>query len=193
MTFQEAEKYFDLPDNWDFEDLKDSKEELLFEQKTFFLSKTPLLKLFASRLKKISTLNDALTVLGLISDVNFKPFVLNFSNTDSILDSFQEYHAEKLKLKSRIINCENPLEINHLVLTLIELEKKYASNWFLDNSWDEFTLVTKEIDPMEMLTAIRRYDKLGGKNFQDLVNKKNNPPEQVLSEMKRLSLLFKTY
>ncbi len=196
MTVQEAQIFLKLKENcsaFTEDDLRDSKESFLFEHKSFFLSKAPIQKMFDSRLKKMCILKTALDVLKLDFKYDFEQKEITFENGDSILQTFQNYNAIKQKLKISILNSENPLEIKYLVCQLIKLEKDYAKNWFLENCWDETILVSKELDPMEILKAIKEYEISAAKTFIDLKNNRNNPPELLISEMKRLSLLFKKY
>ncbi len=46
---------------------------------------------------------------------------------------------------------------------------------------------------MEILKAIKQFEISNGKTFDDLKKNRNNPPEILISEMKRLSLLFEKY
>jgi hypothetical protein len=46
---------------------------------------------------------------------------------------------------------------------------------------------------MEILEGIKIYQQNGGINFHQLKKLENNPPEILIQEMKRLSLLFKKY
>ncbi len=193
MTVQEAQIFLKLEENWDFDDVMDTKESFLFEHKSFFLSKAPIQKMFDSRLKKIFSLKDALDVLKFDFNYEFEQQEINFENSESILGTFQNYNSVKQKLKFSILNSQNPLEIHYLVSQLIKLEKNYAENWFVDNCWEETTLVSKELDPMGILKAIKEYEISDGKTFDDLKNNRNNPSEILISEMKRLSLLSKKY
>jgi hypothetical protein len=64
----------------------------------------------------------------------------------------------------------------------------YASCWFT-NEVNSSEIVSKEPDPMEVLKAIREYNENGGFTFEDLMFDKNNPPEVLIKERNRLSLL----
>lgn len=175
------------------QDLEEAYEQLVFEFKQFFSSKVPLDKLFASRLQKLTNIHDAYLFLG--GSEAEKKGVLSVTDTfrGPIEAVFNDYQLEKSHLKRSLLQAVSALNVVLFAEALLELEKNYASCWYHAPLVDETVLVSKEPDPMDVLTSIKMYALNGGTLFAQLRNQENNPPELLLHEMKRLSLLFKKY
>lgn len=190
MTEAEAWMYLNAtPD----EDLEDAYEMQLFDHKQFFLSKTVLPTLFLKRLEKISMLDTAFVSLGGVFLQNQPIFQPQFVSSNLILETFQAYQTERNKLRLAITQSQSGENLKQLVLYLLELEADYLQNWENTVENDPSIILSKENDAMELLKAIRTYALRGGLRFEDLKNNANNPPEILVNEMKRLSLLLKKY
>jgi hypothetical protein len=182
-----------LEDSFDEEDLIDLYEEKIFEFKQYFLSKTPIFKLFESKLSKLEKIGNAYKLLT-NSKVTFHETKLEFNGSQvEILANYLHFQEEKNRLKTKISNSENAFELVSWVKNLLELEKINAQHWFSEIEIDANILVSKEPNPMEILEGIKIYQQNGGFNFDQLKKLENNPPEILIQEMKRLSLLFKKY
>jgi hypothetical protein len=182
-----------LEDSFDEEDLIDLYEEKIFELKQYFLSKTPIFKLFESKLSKLEKIGKAYNFLNnqtfeLVEiDLDFIPI------QDDVLSSYLHFQAQKNLLKTRISNSNDAFETILWVNQLLALEKSNAEIWFSEIEIDANILVSKEPNPMEILEGIKIFNQNGGTNFDQLKKLENNPPEILIQEMKRLSLLFKKY
>jgi hypothetical protein len=191
MTIAEAQQLLGVEDPDD--DLQDLYEEKLFEYKQFFLSKSPIAKLFASKLTRMQHLHAAFLLLG----GEMLPETLAFADapafTDDIRSSYDLYQSQKNTLRRQLSNARSALVIAACAEGLTVLEKQFASCWFSDAAVSEAVIVSKDPDPMEILQAIRTYAAQGGTGFAQLQKLENNPPEILVHEMKRLSLLFKKY
>ena len=193
MTKTEALHEFQLDDAFDEDDLIDLYEEKIFEFKQYFLSKTPIFKLFESKLSKLEKIGIAYNLLT-NSNVEFNETKLEFNGSQAeILANYLHFQEEKNRLKTKISNSENAIELVSWVKNLLELEKMNAQQWFSEIEIDANILVSKEPNPMEILEGIKIYQQNGGFNFDQLKKLENNPPEILIQEMKRLSLLFKKY
>lgn len=193
MTKTEALNEFQLDDAFDEDDLIDLYEEKIFEFKQYFLSKTPIFKLFESKLSKLEKIGNAYKLLT-NSKVTFHETKLEFNGSQvEILANYLHFQEEKNRLKTKISNSENAFELVSWVKNLLELEKINAQHWFSEIEIDANILVSKEPNPMEILEGIKIYQQNGGFNFDQLKKLENNPPEILIQEMKRLSLLFKKY
>lgn len=193
MTKTEALHEFQLDDAFDEDHLIDLYEEKIFEFKQYFLSKTPIFKLFESKLSKLKKIGNAYSLLTNIN-IEFTETKLEFNGSQiEILANYLHFQEEKNRLKTKMSNSENAFELVSWVKNLLELEKMNAQNWFSEIEIDANILVSKEPNPMEILEGIKIYQQNSGFNFDQLKKLENNPPEILIQEMKRLSLLFKKY
>jgi hypothetical protein len=193
MTKTEALHEFQLDDAFYEDDLIDLYEEKIFEFKQYFLSKTPIFKLFESKLSKLEKIGNAYNLLTNIN-VEFTETKLEFNGSQAeILANYLHFQEEKNRMKTKISNSENAFELVSWVKNLLELEKMNAQHWFSEIEIDANILVSKEPNPMEILEGIKIYQQNSGFNFDQLKKLENNPPEILIQEMKRLSLLFKKY
>lgn len=193
MTKTEALHEFQLNDTFDENDLIDLYEDKIFEFKQYFLSKTPIFKLFESKLSKLEKIGNAYNILTNIK-VEFNASRLEFNGSQTeILANYLRFQEEKNRIKTKISNSSNDLELVSWVKNLLELEKINAQDWCSEVKIDANILVSKEPNPMEILEGIKIYQQNGGDNFDQLKKLENNPPEILIQEMKRLSLLLKKY
>jgi len=193
MTKFEALKEFQLDDAFDEADLIDLYEEKIFEFKQYFLTKTPIFKLFESKISKLEKVGNAYNILTNIK-VEFNETRLEFKSSQTeILANYLDFQEEKNRIKTKISNSKNAFELVSRVKNLLELEKINAQDWCSEVKIDANILVSKEPNPMEILEGIKIYNQNGGQNFDQLKKLENNPPEILIQEMKRLSLLFKKY
>lgn len=193
MTKTEALREFQLDDAFDEDNLIDLYEEKIFEFKQYFLSKTPIFKLFESKLSKLEKIGNAYSLLT-NSNAEFNETKLEFNGSQTeILANYLHFQEEKNRMKTKISNSEKAFEIVSWVKNLLELEKMNAEHWFSEIEIDANILVSKEPNPMEILEGIKIYQQNDGFNFDQLKKLENNPPEILIQEMKRLSLLFKKY
>ena len=193
MTKTEALHEFQLDDAFDENDLIDLYEEKIFKFKQYFLSKTPIFKLFESKISKLEKVGNAYNLLTNINvEINETKLEFNGSQTE-ILTNYLRFQEKKNSIKTKISNSESASELVFWVKNLLELEKINAQLWFSEIEINANTLVSKESNPMEILERIKIFNQNGGTNFDQLKKLENNPPEILIQEMKRLSLLFKKY
>lgn len=191
MTREEALQLVGIDD---LEELEDAFEDLFFEHKKYFLTKVPIRKLLESRYKKLIDLEKAVMLLEM--SIDNAPIFANVSfQTDAlILETYRSFQQAKNQLKAQIANATSIQSLISSVDNLLENELIYAKMWHHESV--EITpdvLVSQEVDPMEILHGIQQYKLQNGTTFEQLKNLENNPPEILIQEMKRLSLLFKKY
>jgi hypothetical protein len=198
MTLKEISLFFGIKED-DFlrfnkEDQENLVEEYVFDLKKLIISKIPVKKLLESRIKKLDKLQEICHFLELrlfdVYEVNLNE--VSFES-DSVLSVFNSYSSKQVEIKKGLMNSNSPLVVRNLSISLIELEKKYASHWFLDNSWDSETKISQLQDSMLILTAIKEFNLKKEKTFTELKNNLNNAPIILVNELKRLSLLFKDF
>ena len=187
MTKEEALSFF----KGDIEDIDDLFDEQLFELKNQLLSIVPINKIVYTRIKKIEQLSSAYSKLS--EYVFHEEYVqINYNFNQNILDSYLNYQDTKGKLRLQLLNSLLPENIILYAIDLVKLELAFAINW-KSEIIDEKCIVSKQPDPMNVLSAIREYNTIGGITFGDLKSTKNNPPELLIQERNRLSLLVSKY
>lgn len=195
MTKAEAASVLVIALDAELEEIEEQFEQLLFESKTYLLQKIPVQKLFEPKLKAIQYLIKAYELLSEkkiahSNQVLTTDFVFDSAN---LLGSFNTYHHYRNQLRQALINSTNFDEIAQLATELLKLESAYAFLWYNEKIDMQNTIVASFPDEIHVLTALKHYLELGGKSFDDLKKLKNNPPEILIQEMKRLSLLYKNY
>lgn len=190
MTYEEAKLFFPYNEE---EDLSGLYDERLFEYKQFFLSKTPIRKVFESRLNKLVQMDTAYHILtnNKTEAEEYLPGEeIHFS--DVILEAFSQWEQLKGKSKQQIMRSQDASTLKKNVLSYLHITDNYRSKWYTDQDIDiQIDQISKDEDPMEVLEAIKLFEKEGGINFEDIL--KLNTNSFLLKEMKRLSLLVKNY
>jgi hypothetical protein len=187
MTREEAFQFF----NVDINDIDDVFEEQLFELKKQLLSIVPIHKIVLPRIKKIKLLNTA--YITLTSHFFTEIYCdIDYSFNENILDTFLKYQDAKGKIRLQLLNSYKPENVIAYAQNLVSLELNFASYWNCEANSNEM-VVSKQPDPMDILVAIREYNTNNGITFNDLKTDKNNPPELLIQERNRLSLLVTKY
>lgn len=190
MTKEEAKLFFPYNEE---DVLSDLYDERLFEYKQFFLAKTPIRKVFEARLEKLTQLNKAYMVLSEIPAAQeevIQTEQILFS--DVILEAFNQWEQLKGIAKQRIATSFDANTLHKYVQEYLTLVDSYRKKWYTDQEIHvEITQVSKDEDPMAVLEAIKAFEAIGGKKFEDIL--KLNTNSFLLKEMKRLSLLIKNY
>jgi hypothetical protein len=109
-----------------------------------------------------------------------------------MIAAYNTYQSNKNHLCLRIINALSPVEVFTYSASLVELELTHASLWNSEIN-TESNILLKEPDPMDVLQAMKIYKERGGATFGDLIEGKNNPPQLLIEEKNRLSLLYQKY
>ncbi len=190
MTPEEARLFFPYTED---DDLSDLYDERLFEHKQFFLSKTPIRKVFESRLEKLAQMEKAYRIIANEPlSGNNEPSVEPVDFPDNLLAAFNLWEQLKGNSKQQIMLSRTASELRENVLRYLQIVDDYRIKWYTEQEIDaEITQLSKDEDPMEVLQAIRSFEEEGGVNFQDIL--KMNTNSFLLKEMKRLSLLVKNY
>lgn len=190
MTQEEAKLFFPYEAG---DDLTDLYDERLFEYKQFFLSKTPIHKVFLSKLEKLRQMDKAYQTLVGNSFEEFPASVVSVPPfSDVIREAFTQWEQAKGISKQQLMMAQDARTLHLAVEHYLSVVAEYRQKWYTDQEIDaEILQVSKDEDPMEVLEAIRAFEAAGGKNFDDLLKLNNN--SFLLKEMKRLSLLIKNY
>lgn len=190
MTHDEAKLFFPYTED---DDLSDLYDERLFEYKQFFLSKTPVRKVFESRLDKLAQMDKAYCVLSGKEIKAEKDCICEKTHfSDVILEAFNQWEQSKGSRKRQIMLSRDASALKQNVLSYLCLVDDYRLKWYTEQDIDlEIAQLSKDEDPMEVLAEIKSFEEEGGINFEDIL--KMNTNSFLLKEMKRLSLLVKNY
>ena len=171
------------------EELEDCYEDKIFNHKHFFLTSPTARKVFDQRIRKIVKEKNVFDELGYYSNELQLTFSLvEFPNSNEINLIYSHYQYLKNDLKLRLFSSNSIENILFCASKKLELETIYSEYWQSDRL-DEMENPLKENDEMLVLEAIRLFQQNGGKTFDDLKNNRNNPPDLLLKEMKRLNLI----
>ncbi len=195
MTKEEAQLFFTLDET---EYPEDQWEAVLFEYKQFFLTRPVVAKVFMAKLKKLQKQYLAYIVLtdSVAKNQTEKENQLILPELkvfDSVEQTFQSLFTFRSTIKQRLLRSDNVEDLAQLVTHWLEQEYRYQALWKIEVSWFEAKEITisKEKDPMILLSAIKKWDNGEKKDFKTLKQNLNDLPETLLDEVKRLSLLSK--
>lgn len=186
MTSEEAKAFLSLHD---IEDIDDRYDEMLFEQKQYFLSKAPIHKVFESRLNKVRKISSAFEVLYQKQEPSIIESNQKMEFSDEVKLAFDAYESWKTTIKFKISASRTFSELINTIGNYLKGVEEYQNKWLSNMSIDAEVVLGKEPDVMEMLQAIKEFEENGHKYFSDIENLKGN--NLLLKEMKRVSLLFK--
>lgn len=170
---------------------QDAIDEILFVQKNYFLTKLAVAKLFEPKIKLLNQLEEVAEAFSLKNELNKKGFL--WEENDELLPAYHFYYRLRNQLKQKLLQSPFSGEVAYYAELMCQYQKQYAAQWNVVNSDFTNVLVSQEPDPMLLLEALRQYQNNGGNSFAQLADKQNNPPEILLNEQKRLSLLFQKY
>ena len=105
MDQSEAKLFFTIQEG---EPLKDAYDRILFEHKQFFLSKTPIRKVFEGRVDKMEKQLVAYNALGGLQDVS-KPIEIEttWQFSDHVKEAFNQYQTYLSRHKQLIMSSKS--------------------------------------------------------------------------------------
>jgi len=191
MISSEVLAFFKVSDE---DELDDAFEHLFFEHKQFFLHKVPVRKLVESRISKLEKAFLAYSSYTGIqeNDVQFESFKYAFLE-ENLLDLFQAFQVAKTHFYLRFQQATAVNEFVFHLRAFTEMYYAYASNFQGVFEVDASIRVSVENNPMMILNGIKEYESRAGTTLNQLKNFENEPPEILIHEMKRLSLLFNSF
>jgi len=195
MTPQEAKVLLKIEDGDEF---IDRWEQEMFGIKRYFLTSTPIPKVFYAKLARLRKFEEAyFTLIGVdvpslndaisIELVNFSP---------EVSEAFHQLHVWRTSIKQRIHSTHNVEEIVQLIEAWMRVEKAYITQWVNPRSTEipAEMVISKEPDPMEILTLINNWKSAEGlTTFHQLHMNFSFLPERLRFEVKRLTLLAEHY
>lgn len=183
MTVEEARIYFVATDK---EDLQDEYREELFLNKNFFVTKTPITKVFLARLKKLKRIHEAFLILGgeeMPSE--FEEVDVSYNSQD-LGTAFRTYSKVRSVLNGKLMLTSNVVAIEKIVLNLLEATRRYAKVWeYQYDNFDGILASTGEND-MLVLEELKRLEQEGAVTINRI--QKLDDENILVRESKRLSL-----
>jgi hypothetical protein len=176
------------------EDAFDKYEELLFQDKQFFCTKTIHPKVFAKRLEKMQLRQNAFVELvgGEVDALSLPQLVLGL-DTESVKSIWQSYVQAKVQMYRRFYQAGSVIILKMEVDRLLSFFKSYTSVYDREafRELDSKVLLSKEIDAMQMTALLHKFEQKGGVKPEDIFDIEFEGKESLLTEFKRLSLLAK--
>ena len=187
MTEAEARIFLGLENG---EDPQEALEEQLFQFKQFFTSRPIIQSTFKSKLEKLKKLDEAACFFEIEHRDSLVYETESFGGFENIEEAFQCYQILKSILFQRIQIIRAPLELQQCVEDLLQLNSDYIRLWPNTNLNESAVILSKEVDPMELLADIKRMKVNGIMTFDDLAKELTEPNSILRKESMRLFLLY---
>jgi len=185
MTIDEAKIYFVTTDK---EELESEYQTELFKQKNFFVTTSPIPKVFLARLKKLKRIHEAYLTLG-GEDFPSDYLETRIALDDDLGSSFRVYNKVRNVVRQKIMITKSVSDLERMVLDLLEETRLYAKVWSDQYDNLEGVLVSNEMDQMNVLQELKRLEYSGIVTIEEL--KKLDKENILVRESKRLSLWLK--
>lgn len=170
------------------DELEDVIEDKLFEFKQFFLSKPIIWSTFTARLEKLAKIKEAIACFDeteISSSVNLPVF----QSTENILDAYQSFQQVRNACFLAINRATTCQELEMIIDSLVTSHTTYASLWPDVAFVSSTVILSKEPDPMDLLSGIKSVNLSGIVTFTDLAEKLTDQNACVAEESKRLFML----
>lgn len=170
------------------DELEDVIEDKLFEFKQFFLSKPIIWSTFTARLEKLAKIKEAMACFG---EFENKPSINLpvFQATENILEAFQSFQQVRNTCFLAINRATTCQELEMIINALLNSHTNYASLWPDIEFVSSTVILSKEPDPMDLLSGIKSVNLSGIETFTDLAEKLTDESTCVAEESKRLFML----
>jgi hypothetical protein len=170
------------------DELEDVIEDKLFEFKQFFLSKPIIWSTFTARLEKLAKIKEAIACFSEVENKSSINLTV-FQATENILEAFQSFQQVRntcFLAINRATTCE---ELELIIDSLLNSHTTYASLWPDIEFVSSTVILSKEPDPMDLLSGIKSVNLSGIVTFADLAEKLTDQSTSVAEESKRLFML----
>lgn len=188
MTESEARIFLNMSEG---DDPFEAMEEVIFQYKKFFTSQAVIVSTFNAKLNKLKKIQEASIIFG------FKPSEFNFSPDLCLAESeviaivFQSFQNIKSQLYLALHACENTSEIEQVVNVLLNFQMEYCSLWPEIKTVKEAVILSKEMNPMEIILDLKHIMDNGIVTFNDLASTNTIDTKSVGIESQRLYMLNK--
>ena len=188
MTINEARIFLNADA---FDDLEDAYEQLLFDQKQYFLLKPCIPKVFESKIEKLNRYQKAAEVLGLETE-NTEGINQQIQLAEiSILDFYRSYIDQLNGIRKMISQATCFSKLKELAAYRLNLFREYASKWPLFEAFKEGQLLSSEPEPVAFFQDLKQLESDGISTFASLVESGETVGILVKKESTRLYSLHK--
>lgn len=189
MDVERAKILFNCPEDTDPQEMY---EEILFEVKKQLTTRPVVPKLF---LKKVSDLaNKHEAALLLYGELEVFESLENKLNEMEFTGAWGKDYSQLMQIRNKykllIMSSGSGEQIVHLVKEWMNWEKKFCIQFatIFTKEEAEGVLVSKESDPMLLLAGLQQVE--GRDRVEELSRNKNQLPDILQNELKRLTLLL---
>ena len=181
MDLNDARLYFEDPEEFESE-----YEDLFFEAKQFFYTRSVIPTVFKSRLDKLKNHYEAYCALsGEDKPYSEKCYSGSVKFKGSIREIVSKFNQERSILKQNIVAASNFDDLEYAVIQYLDLYSAYASSWPLDLDSGDVKIGT-ETESMVLLKGVDEAEKVGITSFDQLETLSVDHPLRM--EAKRLTL-----
>ena len=187
MTIKEARIFLNADA---FDDLEDAYDQLLFDQKQYYLLKPCIPKVFEAKTEKLNRYQKAAEVLGLESGL-LQVFNLQFHFVENSILDFYRCYMDQLNENRKMISqatCFSQLKV--LAEYRLNLFKEYASKWPLFEAFQEGQLLSSEPEPIAFFQELKQLENDGISTFASLIDSDRSVGMLVKKESTRLHCLY---
>src|SRR5690554_2666425 len=142
------------------EDLDELWEQRFFKHKEYFLTRTPVARLWTSRLNRINKERNAYLVLSdkeiPVENFDFEPNEsINFSS--NFIVAFNAFHLKRNQNKSKVLQANSFMQLSEAINNWLKTEGSFAQYWaYAESEQNEIKVaMAKEADPMEFLKGLK--------------------------------------
>jgi len=157
----------------DVEDAQDAFDDVLFEHKSFFLSKVPFTKLFSSKLKKLGRLNEAKNTLVQeeFLNKNFTNSIVKIKDSLNVKEVVNLFHQNHNEIKRSVNNSQSFEEISFYIDELLKNYTAYAKRWFVFQESELRSDVKMSVEPdsMSILASVDSFNAIGLSFFKEII------------------------
>jgi hypothetical protein len=186
MTRNEALLHLPVAEGSTLEEVFDEK---LFYWKNFFVNRFPVTKLYERKVQQLRLLQVAYEVLEGASEGSGVEITPNTSFPSELAPAFHHFAEERNALKVGLFRARTATDVIEIANALVELTRAYARVWEVDDISTDGVVVSKEVDPMDLLAALKDAERKGVRRSADILNLPEG--HAVRNEAKRLSLWLK--
>lgn len=182
------EEYYEFSQE-ELSSVREGITDEIFEIKNFCIQKVPVLKLFEKRIERVEELAQIQKdlfpeeVISPLEGIDLMPFA-----TNNLRQLFNTYFSNKHKLKQRLFGSQSLTEIAQMMRLMCENEKQFAHT-FNDVGLEQGQIVSKELNPMDIIASVDEAEKNDIYTLDDVKNKLSKLPFILNGEIKRLLLL----
>lgn len=186
MTEKEARIFLSMEVG---DDPQDAMDEVLFQFKKFFTSQAIIRSMFQAKLKKLEKIKEAGEVFGIKHASSRLPERFELKETEEMVLLFQEFQNSKSQLFLAINSCNDPKDLDHLVVEIVDLQSSFNAHWPEIKNLEETVILAKQPDPMDVLMDLKKLKEIGVETFQDLTKVQSFEKNCIGLESQRLYLL----